>query len=332
MPADLEGQNDKKNGKDLRSPSLADLRWDTPAERVSSIAKLYGYADGLATDAANWYWKNKNQKKLLSQAIRYVAIGLTGVAGLLPIIRTVWEIDVDVRNPELLVSLLIGVATALLGWDRFGGFSTGWMRYVKHAMAIQRIQHEFRLEWTARLAQQPPVTVPAVAGATAGGPTVVVQQASPDIDPATVAALIERAKQMILSVQDQVAKETGEWAAEFEKNLSQLESDVRSQWAEYRKKADEQAAAERPGSIVLTVKNALALDQASFTVALYSPSGVLLEQTTLKGTQTWVRTSATPGTHALIVSGLLKGVPREVRDLAEVKAATRTDLSVELPV
>ncbi|HBY61980.1 MAG TPA: hypothetical protein DEH78_19340 [Solibacterales bacterium] len=312
MPDEPRGGD--PNDPNLRSPDL-DLRWSTPEERLASLHRLYAYANGVATAAAKWYWDKKKWKKFPSQVIRFAAILLTATAGLLPIVRAIWRIPIDVPNPELAVSLLLGLATALVGLDRFGGFSTGWMRYVKYATAIERIQYEFKLDWTARLAEVP------------DGPG-----AARDIAPAVLQGLIERAKQMILAIQDQVAKETGEWAAEFEKNLTQLESDVRSQWAEYRKRADEQAAAERPGHIVVVVKNALKLDEARFHVELRPPQGTAAgESADLRGTQTWVRTNVPPGTYALAVSGTLGGQHREAHALAVVEAGKRTDVELEVP-
>jgi hypothetical protein len=44
-------------------------------------------------------------------------------------------------SSNLAISLLAALATFFIGLDRFGGFSTGWIRYVKVAQAGTAAKH-----------------------------------------------------------------------------------------------------------------------------------------------------------------------------------------------
>src|SRR6185369_1540504 len=81
------------------------------------------------------------------------SILLITAGGMVPLIKATWA-------PGTLASagfdlgqlgyLLIGLGGAAIAFDRFFGFSSGWIRYITTEMAIQRTLHEFRIEW-ARL-------------------------------------------------------------------------------------------------------------------------------------------------------------------------------------
>lgn len=54
------------------------------------LAQLYEYTEGEATNAIDWYESHKRPKRVGSRWIRYAAIVLGGIAGLFPIIASLW--------------------------------------------------------------------------------------------------------------------------------------------------------------------------------------------------------------------------------------------------
>src|SRR5215471_17304954 len=146
----------------------------------ADLAALHKYVEDEIIKARDWYFKSKQSKKYLSQFVRYAAITFSASAGILPIAMGLWPNALNnvavlrFLKPEgssnLAISLLAALATAFIGLDRFGGFSTGWIRYVKVAQQIDMILQEFRLDWAAYLTStnaQAPARPAAAAVATA---------------------------------------------------------------------------------------------------------------------------------------------------------------------
>ena len=126
------------------------------------ISGIYQYVEGEATSAIDWYMRKTRGKRLGSRWIRLLAIVLGGIAGLLPLIASVWptnwwRLAVPIEDFNLMSSLLIGMVALLLALDSFGDFSRGWMRYILTAFEIRASLQEFRLNWAAEAAklQQP---------------------------------------------------------------------------------------------------------------------------------------------------------------------------------
>src|SRR5262249_8901931 len=101
------------------------------------------------------------------------------------------------------------------GLDRFFGYSTGWIRYVTTAMAIEKSLDEFRLEWTRNMAK--------MRGAQPG--------------PEQLDTLIQTCAAFTLAIKNQVEQETKAWVVEFQSNLSQLEKDLQAKADEAKAKS-----------------------------------------------------------------------------------------------
>ena len=198
--------------------------------------------------------------------------------------------------------LLIGIGAGCLGFDRFFGYSSGWMRYITTSMAIERSLEEFRFDWVALMTKS------------AG------QTPSPD----QILKLIEVSKQFSLAVKGQVEQETKAWVQEFQNNLSQLERDLKERADTIKSDSKAKAEAVKPGGIALTVSNGSATD-AGFSVEL---DGQPCETGVIGNTSEIVH--VLPGMHRLIVTGRLNKVPARGSDIVEVTAGQVVKVTVPL--
>ena len=198
---------------------LSKLSWkDSDVE--NSLSVLYQYTEDAAQKQLQWYWDKKRAKARMSMLLRFVAIVLFAVGGLVPIVKATLPVAVAARFPFDFGQagyLLIGIAAGCLGLDRFFGYSTGWIRYITTAMAIEKALDEFRLDWARNMARM------------RGAPPTADQ----------LEAMIRTCAAFSLVIKSQVEQETKAWVAEFQSNLSQLEKDLAA-------KADEAKAKSKP--------------------------------------------------------------------------------------
>ncbi len=201
---------------------LSKLSWKD-AELDSSLSALHQYVEDQAQKAIEWYWDHKRLKARISMVLRFVAIILFALGGLVPIVKATLPAAAIAKIPFDFGQsgyLLIGVAAGCMGLDRFFGYSTGWIRYVTTAMALEKSLEEFRLEWTRNMAK--------------------MRGASPT--PEQLELLIQTSETFSLAIKSQVEQETKAWVVEFQTNLSQLEKDLQAKADEAKAKTKAAAA------------------------------------------------------------------------------------------
>ncbi len=210
----------------MASPAidLSKLSWkDSDVE--NSLSVLHQYVEEQAQKQIYWYWDKKRAKAHMSMFLRFVAIILFALGGLVPIVKATLPATVAAKFPFDFGQsgyLLIGVAAGCMGLDRFFGYSTGWIRYVTTAMAIEKSLEEFRLEWTRSMAKM------------RGAPP----------SPEQLEVLIQTSAAFSLAIKSQVEQETKAWVVEFQSNLSQLEKDLQAKAEEAKTKARPAAASD----------------------------------------------------------------------------------------
>lgn len=249
-------------------PESVVLVWDS-ADLPGSLGKLRSYVENESTKAIEWYFNSKTSKSLWSRWLRFLAIALSTAAGILPIAISLLKAKYPVvgqLESGLLVSLLLGAAAGVVGLDHFFGLSSGWVRYVLTATAIQGALEDFRMDWHLLNAHL----------------------SSPPTNDQLV-AMIQRAKSFRTTIANMVLDETKAWAAEFQSNLAQLEKDVKATFEQQRAKIEEemkiQNLAIRPGGIEVKVPNALTTDNRSFTVSLEGADPPVPIETVVGSTQ-----------------------------------------------
>lgn len=261
----------------------------------ASLQALYGCVEAEAQKLIQWYYNKKKPKALMSWYLRLLAILFTGAGGLVPFAASFGNPDIQLGPFKFpfgqLGYLLLATAAGFILFDRYFGFSTGWMRYITTAMMLERALGEFRLEWARLRARQ-------------AGQTPTAEQ---------VDMLIQLCKGFSLTVRTLVEQETQQWVAEFQSNLSQLERSARAQME-----------SARPGAIDITVTNGYEAEEG-FTVWL---DGKTVQQN-VTGAKSELA-AVPPGFHTIAVSGTLDKQPARASELVNVSAGTVARVSLTL--
>ncbi len=124
-------------------PQLHELKWD-PENIEDSLDKVYQVAVYKVRDAASYYQKNSKSKKFGARFCRFVAIIMTTLGGVIPILSQMF----DFLDPAW-ASVAIAIAAAFLGLDKFLGYSTAWMRFITTELKISEKLETFEFEWIA---------------------------------------------------------------------------------------------------------------------------------------------------------------------------------------
>ncbi len=151
--AGAPGAADARGARGARGagePRLGDLTgrafplgdWGEPAERLD---ELYRWVERGALNTAEWYLADRGLKRRGARVLRAgAALGAVG-AGVLPLLDLVGAVG-SVATWGF-VSLLAGVAC--VGCDRFFGLTSGWMRNVATAQAVQRRLQVLQFDWAS---------------------------------------------------------------------------------------------------------------------------------------------------------------------------------------
>jgi hypothetical protein len=126
-----------------------------------------------------------------------------------PILKATLSPDIIRRLPFDFVAsgyLLIALAGGCIAMDRFFGYSTGWIRCIATALAIEKSLEEFRMAWARSIAK--------------------LRGGAPDA--AQLDQLLATCEAFSLAIRAQVEQETKAWVVEFQSNLAQLERDLQA--------------------------------------------------------------------------------------------------------
>lgn len=293
--------------KNIATPSFEALTWQTPQEREISIQHLYRYAEQYAQQAVDWYLSSKNSKSRWSRWLRLSAIALATLGSLAPVMLSIGWLERDPAAGTAGLPGWSGSAAALIGqlgylWlalaaacvatDKFFGFSSGWMRYIKTAQLLMKGLAEFRLDWAMLVAKQ-------------GGAPPTEEQ---------LQLMIQRIKEFVIGVHGQVEQETLTWIAEFQSSLAEIEKTVRTQ-----------EETTRPGAVDITVTNGMEAEEG-FQVSL---DGMVVAH--VRGTRHQIGYVA-PGHHKVSVTGTVKGKKLDASELVHVPPGAIAKATLALPV
>jgi hypothetical protein len=267
--------------------------WDT-SDPSQSLAQAYQWAVQNAQSQIDWYANRRQPKKHGSQWLRTLAIILAGIGALCPLLDAAIPDNAGVLLSQLAQwgYVSIALAAALVGYDKFFGLSSGWMRYMVTELSLQRTLREFQYDWSILTAQK-------------------AQQSPPQNNAAT---LIQRLKDFTLQVETLVRQETDAWVTEFQANISELEKMLQAE-----------AQARAPGSIKVTVTNARDFDK----VTILLNSGQAKE---LTGVTEGVLDSVPRGPQEVTAVGQKKGTQdRKDSKVVEVQPTTMVSVELTIP-
>ncbi|CAM5627355.1 SMODS and SLOG-associating 2TM effector domain-containing protein OS=Streptomyces griseomycini OX=66895 GN=FHS37_002216 PE=4 SV=1 [Streptomyces griseomycini] len=121
--------------------------WGEPAARLD---ELYRWVERGALDTAAWYLAERMWKRRCARVLRAgAAVGaVTGAA--LPLLDPTGA--ADGAAPWGYVAFLLGVAC--VAGDRFFGMTSGWMRDVATAQAVQRRLQALQFDWASECVRE----------------------------------------------------------------------------------------------------------------------------------------------------------------------------------
>ncbi|MFE6160777.1 SLATT domain-containing protein [Streptomyces sp. NPDC056486] len=191
-------------GADADGSRLGDLTgrafpvgdWGEPAARLD---ELYRWVERGALDTAEWYLSDRAWKRRGARLARVgAAVGAVG-AGVLPLLDLAGAAG-GVATWGF-VSLLAGAAC--VGCDRFFGLTSGWMRDVATAQAVQRRLQALQFDWASESVRE-------VLGPTEGTASEAADRCL---------AVLRRFSE---DVTELVRAETADWMVEFRSGPSPL--------------------------------------------------------------------------------------------------------------
>ena len=183
-----------------------DLNW-TSDKAIGSLDLLYDFANAECKKAIEWYYRGKRGKLIAGYIFRVGSIIALVVSGIIPVLGEIFKKnDVPGISPAW-ATISLAVFGLFIALDRFGGYTSGWIRYITSGQALSDLQSDFRVEWEKyRLSVET-------------GP----------LDTALVQQGIERCKIFLSQVHLIVKSETDQWAQEFKKALLELEDSGKKQ-------------------------------------------------------------------------------------------------------
>jgi hypothetical protein len=209
--------------KRTATPAEEFPEWD-PKKPWESLLQLYSTTLKQGGSAVDWYRVNIRSKRAGSQIIRLLAILLFSVGALIPLVINIARIEGDQKgllDPQW-GYISFATAAAFLAADKYYGFSTGWIRYIKTQLALERALADLRYDWLILTAK------------------ITNQQPSPD----QIQAVVQKLKDFVDFVRTQIEQETEAWVVEFQASLSDLTASLKAE-----------TEATKPGTVQVTVTN-----------------------------------------------------------------------------
>lgn len=165
------------------------------------------YSRALALNAHDWYAGERKIKRFFAKSFRLLAILATTAAGIIPLLSQIgigksadWS-----GIPPGWSSVALAAAGALILFDKFFGFSTGWLRFTNAMTHIRLAIYDFdmglkeiKLGWAEGLAEK--------------GET---------------RAVLERCRTLTETVNKIVTQETQKWDEEFRKVIQKVDEAVK---------------------------------------------------------------------------------------------------------
>jgi hypothetical protein len=182
---------------ELFNPQAVDMR--------EELERVRAQIENKAIDAINWYLNRKTREASYSRLLRGTAIILTALGGLMPVLQGLFETGTFAVFGQI-GYVFLALAAACVGFDKFFGFSSGWVRFMTTEMAIQQDLAEFQMDWMLLMAE------------------MGEKQPSSDM----IQKTLQRLKEFRLQIMSRISQEMQAWAGEFNSNLLQLERSVQA--------------------------------------------------------------------------------------------------------
>jgi hypothetical protein len=277
------------NPEDLTPNEFPKTDWQT-GKLAESLEKLFNCAVKETNDSITWYELKRKPKQIGGQVLRVVAIILAGVAGIIPVIGEIFQNDGRPIIAPGWATVALAIAGLLVLLDRFWGFTSAWVRFMRSQQDLSETLRRFQFEWEENKVEWEN-----------GQPTIVQAK-----------AMIANCKTFVMEVHRIVRRETNLWASEFQNAVAIVDQSAKI--AEH---------GESPGTVTLQVTNGDAC-QNGWTVKIDD----IIEGTYFG--KTAVLSKIRPSHRKIRVSGIVNGVERQVDKSVSVVSGIVEDLQLTL--
>jgi len=192
-----------------RSTPIVPPRFDSP-DAPGLLVDIHRYVLENAQREVGWYASSLGSKRRWSRILRGGALLFAAAAAALPLVNTaLLEASSGGSEPlpTTLVTLFLALASGLVVYDKFWGFSSGWLRYMKTRQLLENRIEAFHLDWAAAWSAS----------------------SAPERDPA---AFFPLARAFLDDINLLVGEETNAWIQEFNASLQSLEAQIEKKRAE----------------------------------------------------------------------------------------------------
>lgn len=142
QPEGLPRQEGAKKQGDLLGRPFPHGDWGEPAEHLD---ELYRWVEEGALQVAEWYLADRVWKRRTARALRVGAAVLGVVGASLPLL----DLNGVLGDGAAWGCLVLLIAAACVACDRFFGLTSGWMRDVATAQAVQRRLEVLQFDWAS---------------------------------------------------------------------------------------------------------------------------------------------------------------------------------------
>lgn len=177
--------------------ALANIMTLTPEQKIE---KLYSYANEYKEGICQWYWRGIARKRRAAFLLLIMVFALVILATFIQTV-VVNYYQGDAGGQFFLSQLAFGlfaVSIIFLLIDKVFGWTSGWVRYIKTVLDIERIHNDFTSKWISSNSLN-----------------------EHDFDACYQNAL-KLVKDFIQSVDEFQKRETDEWSMQFGDSLNQL--------------------------------------------------------------------------------------------------------------
>lgn len=270
-------QRDESPKRDLKPLTLLPLATADATAR-SSLERALEDVRAKALKASGWYWKGKTRKKYLAMGFRYPVLLLGALAAGWPLAREILAPDSTAwMYHPLWSTLMLILAGLLLAYDRFGDYTSGWVRYVRAGTRLNAMTEQFEIEMAAeRIGLGDPAS------------------------PERAERWYAKCGEFIRAVNGVVENETEQWAVAFQEAIRQLDENLAQARQTTEARARQQADESKPGAINIEVPNGDVAPGGWRVQVDGGPAGEIV-----KGKTTSLR--ASPGVRQVRVEAMIEG-------------------------
>lgn len=268
--------------------------WDL-SDPTKSLDKIYKWTVQNAEDQIEWYVRKKVPNRKWSLTIRAAAIVLAVLGALCPLL----DATQIVKDNTILFGewgyVFLALGAGVIGFDRYFGFSTGWMRYILTQESLEKALKEFRYDWVILT----------------GGQITGSVSAATNLN---IPICLQKAKDFTIQIEGLVRQETDAWVQEFQATISQLEKILKIE-----------SDARKPSSIKVIVSNARNYDKVSILL-----NNVEISRP-LQGDTERILPSIPPGRYEVTAVGSKQGT-EDKKDTKVVEVQPNTTATIEITV